>query len=50
MNNKSLEQYICTTKCSVAQAMAKIDRNVKGILFVVEDENKLIGTVTDGDI
>lgn len=35
---------------SILQAMASIDRNGEGITMVVDSENRLIGTVTDGDI
>ena len=35
---------------SVSEAMQCIDRNAYGILFLVNNDGKLIGCVTDGDI
>lgn len=48
MNN--LDKYITTENITVVQAMQKIDANVKGIVFVVDESKKLIGCVSDGDI
>ena len=30
--------------------MEKIDRNAKGILFIIDEQRRLLGSVTDGDI
>lgn len=46
----NLSDYISTEEISVVQAMQKIDRGAKGILFIVDDRKRLIGCVTDGDI
>lgn len=35
---------------SIREVMACIDRNAKGIALVVDEERRLTGTVTDGDI
>jgi dTDP-glucose pyrophosphorylase/CBS domain-containing protein len=35
---------------SIKDAMKQLDKNTEKILFVVEDSNKLIGSLTDGDI
>ena len=35
---------------SVVKAMEKIDKNARGILFVVDEGGQLIGSITDGDI
>lgn len=34
---------------NIREAMKKLDMGAKGILFIVSNEDKLIGTVTDGD-
>lgn len=34
---------------NIREAMKKLDIGAKGILFIVSNEDKLIGTVTDGD-
>lgn len=47
MNNKNLNINADTT---IRNAMLKLDEVAKGILFVVDKDESLIGTVTDGDI
>lgn len=44
-----LERYLITKEISIKEAMLQINRNAKGIVYVNE-EGKLIGAVTDGDI
>ncbi|MCI8799405.1 MAG: CBS domain-containing protein [Lachnospiraceae bacterium] len=34
----------------VSEAMQLIDNNENGILFIVDNSNKLLGCITDGDI
>lgn len=43
-------KYCVGKEINVADAMRVIDKGAKGILFVTDAENKLIGCVTDGDI
>ncbi len=50
MADKSLEAFITTASISVVEAMEQIDKNARGILFVVNGEQQLIGSITDGDI
>lgn len=50
MNLEHLNKYIAYPDTLVVDAMQKIDINAKGILFIVDDAQKLIGTITDGDI
>lgn len=45
-----LNKYIAEEKISVVDAMGAIDSNCKGILYIVNSENKLVGSLTDGDI
>lgn len=44
-----LEKYIISEDFSIKEAMQQIDRNTKGIVYVVKDK-KLSGAVTDGDV
>lgn len=50
MKSEQLKIFLISKEATVVEAMQKIDVNEKGILFVTENENKLIGVVTDGDI
>lgn len=50
MKSKRLDAYLIYPKSTVVEAMQKIDINTRGILFVVKQDNKLVGVVTDGDI
>ena len=50
MNQDQLEIYQISKRESVVKAMQKIDENGKGILFVVDEEGKIAGSLTDGDI
>lgn len=50
MENEQLKYFLISQTASVVNAMQKIDENAKGILFVVNDEQKLVGVITDGDI
>lgn len=50
MPNQELSAFITTPSISVVEAMEKIDKNAKGILFIVNNKNQLIGSITDGDI
>ncbi len=48
--DKNLELYVTTPEINVVEAMQKIDKGAKGIVFVVDEQRRLIGCVTDGDI
>ena len=45
-----IEKIICKENDSLIEVMKIINENAMGIAFVVDDNNKLCGTVTDGDI
>lgn len=45
-----LDLYIVHENTTVIQTMEQIDRNTKGIAFVCDDNRKLTGVITDGDI
>ncbi|MDD7794614.1 nucleotidyltransferase family protein [Clostridium sp. 'White wine YQ'] len=44
-----LQEFLVEKGSTIKNAMKQIDKNAKGLVFVVED-NKLLGTLTDGDI
>ncbi len=50
MDKEQIAQFLGTPELSVAAAMERIDCNAKGILFLVDDRKRLMGSVTDGDI
>lgn len=50
MNREQLQDYTTHESITIVEAMKKIDSNAKGILFVYDDNRRLSGTVTDGDI
>jgi dTDP-glucose pyrophosphorylase len=45
-----LSKFIVSPDNSIRQVIAFIDRNEKGIALVVDKQQKLLGTITDGDI
>ena len=48
--NKDIQKFIGDTSMTIVDAMKRIDKNTKGILFITDKEQALIGCVTDGDI
>jgi len=48
--SKELQNLLIQYDKSILQAMERININCKGILLVVNGDNKLLGTVTDGDL
>lgn len=45
-----LSRLLVGPDASLREVMACVDRNAKGIALVVDQERRLIGTVTDGDL
>lgn len=45
-----VEQVLVAPSDSIKETMTCIERNAKGIALVVDEERRLLGTVTDGDI
>ncbi|MCI8561286.1 MAG: aminotransferase class I/II-fold pyridoxal phosphate-dependent enzyme [Dorea sp.] len=43
-------KLICSEKSNIKEVMTYIDRNSKGIVFVVDADSRLVGVATDGDI
>ncbi|MEE1010333.1 MAG: nucleotidyltransferase family protein [Agathobacter sp.] len=50
MLKQNLMIFIALNTITVVEAMEKIDKNGKGILFIVDNGMRLVGCVTDGDI
>lgn len=50
MNEVLIERFTGKSSIKIIEAMEMIDRNAHGILFIVDDNDKLCGCVTDGDI
>ena len=47
---KEFESILISKNLSVKEALKKLDQNDEKILFIVEDDNKLVGSLTDGDV
>lgn len=45
-----MEEFIAFPSSTVREAMGRIEKNKKGLLFVIDPEEKLMGSVSDGDI
>ena len=45
-----LDTFFINPDASIQEAIAMIDENAKGIVLVINDRSRLIGTITDGDI
>jgi perosamine synthetase len=45
-----MNKMICSQTATIRDAMLCIDGNTKGTAFITDEEGKLVGVVTDGDI
>ena len=50
MKHEQMKAFLIAQTQTVVEAMQKIDANARGILFVTDQEERLTGVVTDGDI
>lgn len=50
MEAEKLNSFIGNESLTIVDAMGKIDENNNGILFIVDEKNKLVGSISDGDI
>lgn len=50
MTKQRMEAFLGNTQMRLVEAMARIDQNAKGILFLTDETGKLAGCVSDGDI
>lgn len=46
----TIQKLLCRKERSLIEAMRVINSNAKGAVFVVDDESRLCGVLTDGDI
>ncbi len=50
MDNQEIEKFIGKADLTVSEAMQRIDKNENGILFLIDENDVMIGCITDGDI
>ena len=50
ITEKAIEAFKCRDAETVLDAMKKIGINARGLLYVVDNEDRLVGCITDGDI
>lgn len=50
MDKQEIEKYIEKSSTSLADTMRRINLMSKRILFLIDEEDKIVGTLTDGDI
>ena len=50
MIENDLQKFVGSVSLSVLEAMQKIDANAQGIMFVVDEWDRLVGCLTDGDV
>lgn len=50
MDKGQLKIFMSDPRCTLVEAMQKIDENSRGILFITDENQRLIGVLTDGDI
>ncbi len=50
MTKVELQKFAIARDSSIVSAMKKIDENARGILYVLSKDDKLEGSITDGDI
>lgn len=50
MTQKSLEQNIVSDKSTLKEALLALNQGVNGVVFVVDDQHRVQGIYTDGDI
>jgi mannose-1-phosphate guanylyltransferase / mannose-6-phosphate isomerase len=50
VSKMNLEKFLINKSETILDALIKIDINKKGFLIVIDQNNKVLGTLTDGDI
>lgn len=50
MEMERIAEFIGKDNITIVDAMEKIDKNARGILFIVDTDDKLVGALSDGDI
>lgn len=50
MRSELLEKFCAGQEINIVEAMRRIDCNTRGILFILDEDQKLVGSLSDGDI
>ncbi|MDP3441708.1 MAG: CBS domain-containing protein, partial [Ignavibacteria bacterium] len=50
MNSKDIERYLIKSDTSIRVAMSQLEATHRKLLFIIDDNKKLIGSLSDGDI
>ena len=50
MNTKNIKLLTVNLPEKIKNILNKINKNSLGIIFVVDNQNRLVGSITDGDI
>ena len=50
MINKKILKYTIKLPCKFSTLLSKINKSGLGIIFVITQENKIYGSISDGDI
>lgn len=50
MRERDIQLYIGGVNTTIIEAMQIINKNTKGLLFITDEQKKLLGCVSDGDI
>ena len=50
MPSTNIDKYVINTQVDIRSAMKKLDDSHRKILFVIQDDHSLYGSLTDGDI
>jgi CBS domain-containing protein len=50
MINNFIKDFICHKNDSINDILVKINKNKQGIVFLTDNKNYLLGSITDGDI
>ncbi|RDU21870.1 nucleotidyltransferase family protein [Anaerosacchariphilus polymeriproducens] len=50
MIKEKIKNFLVSQETAIVDTLQKIDENGKGIVFVLDEKERLIGAVTDGDI
>jgi N-acetylneuraminate synthase len=45
-----IQEYICFSETSIADALKKISKNKSRIVFIVSEHGRLLGSLSDGDV
>ena len=48
MRSELLEKFCAGQEINIVEAMRRIDCNTRGILFILDEDQKLVGSLSDG--